>query len=168
MAAMRAGWLLHHPTERRASLRLCARWAGLPDPGVEMEPHGRRSAGTDHHFLRLCPRQHDRSIGTRDDDVHSARQPHFEVTLGIGAERGDHAISLLHGEVRTEGRVTRRVDLADRLNGTAQDGPDQPRVAGRSRSATTRCPAGQSHDEQRCGPHAAIIPAAACCAPEAL
>lgn len=154
---MRAGWLLHHPTERRASLRLCVSSvsAGLPDPGVEMEPHGRRPAGTDDHFLRLCPRQHDRGIGTRDDDVRSTRQPHFEATLGIGAERGDRSISLLHGEAGTEGRVTRHVDLADRLNRTAQDGPDQRRVAGRSRSTTTRCPAGQSHYEQGCGAHAA-------------
>ena len=47
----------------------------------------------------------------------------------IGAKSGDRATALLGREARTERRVARYGDLANRLDRTAHDSPDQGRTA---------------------------------------
>jgi hypothetical protein len=113
-----------------------------------MEEHGRWPGGANYHVFRLCPRRDNGGVGVWNDYVRARGQLHVEVTLRIRAKGGNHTISLLHREAGTERRVARYGDLANRLDRTADDGPNQRRVARRGRCTATCCPAEQSQDKK--------------------
>ena len=118
-----------------------------------MEQHCRLSVGADDHVFRLCPRRDDRGVRARDNYVHARSQQHLEVAFGIRAKAGDHPISPFRREAGAERRLTRHVNPAHRLDGTAGNGPDKRSVAGCRRNSATRCPAGQGQGDARCCAH---------------